>query len=93
MSRRTGRWVFAVAFVVLLLDGAASVFLGQLLGRGLFVVVGLIIIAAAALVAILYRRWQGALDDIDVARRDLKAEIGLLRKAVDRARTSRGGTG
>jgi hypothetical protein len=92
MRRGLGTWVFAVAFLVLLLDGAAAVFLGQLSGRRVFIVVGLLIIAAAALVAFLYRRWQTALDDIDVARRDLKAEIGLLRSALDRARSSRGGS-
>jgi hypothetical protein len=82
--------VFGIAFVVLLLDGAAAVWLGQLSGRGVFVVSGLLLVAAAALVALLYRRWQAALDDIDAARRDLKAEIGALREAVHRASASRG---
>lgn len=90
MRRRPpGRLVFGIAFAVLLLDGAAAIWLGQLTGRGLPVILGLALIAAAAGIGVLYRRWRAALDEIDAARRELQREIGALRDAVDEARADR----
>lgn len=85
-KRRTGRIVFTIGFVVLLLDGAAAVWLGQISGRRLLVYVGLALIAAAAGLVLAYRRWQDALAEVDEARNDLRLEIGKLRAAADRAR-------
>lgn len=87
--RRPGRIAFGVAFVILLIDGAAAIWLGQMLGRGMLVVVGLVLVLAAAGLVLVYRRWSAALQEIDVARRDLMEEIGALRGALDDARAGR----
>lgn len=82
---------FGVAFVVLLLDGVAAIWLGQITGRRSLLVLGLVLMAAALGVAALYRRWRRALEEIQAARDDLKREIGALRRAVEDARA--GGAG
>lgn len=87
--RRSGRLVFGVAFVILLIDGAAAIWLGQISGRGILVVVGLALVLAAAGLVLVYRRWRAALEEIDAARRDLQAEIGALRSAVEDVRADR----
>jgi hypothetical protein len=89
MKRRTGRIVFALGFVVLLFDGAAAIWLGQVSGRRLLVVVGLALVAAALLLALIYRRWLAALEEIARARDALKAEVGALKEALDAARAGR----
>jgi len=81
--------VFGIGFVVLLVDGAAAIWLGQLSGRGLLVSVGVALLLAAAGLVAAYRRWMEALDAVDQARRELKAEVGRLRDAAGAARTSR----
>ena len=85
-GRRSGRIVFGLGFGVLLLDGAAAVWLGQVSGRSLLVVLGLVLIAAAAGVLVAYRRWLRALDAVDAARADRRQEIRRLRDAVAGAR-------
>lgn len=89
MSVRSGRFVFGVGFVILLADGAAAIWLGQISGRGALVVVGLVLVLAAAVFALVYRHWLQALADIAEARRDLQAEIGALKTALDEARAGR----
>ena len=90
MSRRgRGRAVVAVGFVVLLLDGAAAVWLGQLLGRGLLVGVGLVLVAAALALALMHRRWRAALDDVEAAAHAVHREIDALRRAAAEARGAR----
>ena len=89
MSPRTSRVVAAAGFIVLLADGTAAIWLGQVSGRTLLIVVGLALIAAAAALAIVYRRWRAALDDVAAAREALRAEIGALRGALDAARAAR----
>jgi ABC-type Fe3+ transport system permease subunit len=88
-KRRTARVVFAVGFVILLADGAAAIWLGQISDRPLLSVVGVVLALAAAGLAFAYRRWMTALDAVDEARRDLHAEIGRLRDAVAAARAGR----
>jgi hypothetical protein len=89
MSRRgRGRIVFGLGFVVLLFDGAAAVWLGQVSARPLLVGVGLALIAAAAAVVVAYRRWLRALEAVDAARAELREEIRRLRDAVAAARGS-----
>ena len=88
-KRRTGRISFVVGFAVLLLDGAAAIWLGQLSGRGILVGVGLLLVAAAAGLVFAYRKWMVALDAVDAARRDLHEEIGRLRSAAEDARSGR----
>ena len=88
-KRKTGRAVFAIGFVVLLVDGAAAIWLGQLSGRGLLVSVGVALLLAAAGLVAAYRRWMEALDAVDEARRELRDEVGRLRDAAGAARTSR----
>lgn len=88
-SARFGRAVFVVAFVILVLDGAAAVWLGQITDRAALVVVGLLLCAGALGLATWYRRWRVALEEIEAARRDLQAEIGALRRAALDARDDR----
>jgi hypothetical protein len=88
-KRRTAKLVFVVGFAVLLLDGAAAIWLGQLSGRPALIVVGLLLVGAAAALVVAWRKWMDALDAVDDARRDLRAEIGRLREAAEDARTGR----
>jgi hypothetical protein len=81
--------VFGVGFVVLLIDGAGAIFLGQVSGRSLLVWVGLLLILAAGGLVVAYRRWMIALDAVDEARRDLVGEIARLRGAVQDARAGK----
>jgi disulfide bond formation protein DsbB len=87
--RRGARIVFGIGFMVLLLDGAAAIWLGQVSGRVLLVVVGLMLIAAAVGLSVAYRKWMAALDEVHAARADLKAEVGRLRAAAAAARGDR----
>jgi len=89
--RDRGRIAFVVAFVVLLVDGAASIWLGQVSGRGVFVGFGLVLVAAAAGLGLVYRRWRAALDEVDAARRAMRVEVEALRRAVQDARAGGGG--
>lgn len=86
---RTGRIAFIAGFVVLLVDGAAAVWLGQLTDHAALVVVGVLLFAGALALAEWYRRWRRALADIEAARRDLHAQIGALRRAVEETRGGR----
>ena len=83
--RRSVRLVFGVGFVILLADGAAAVWLGQVSGRTGLVVVGLLLVIAAAGLVVAYRRWMAALEAVDELRRDLHQEIARLREAADQA--------
>jgi UPF0716 family protein affecting phage T7 exclusion len=87
--RGRGRTVFLVAFAVLLADGAAAIWLGQVSGRGVLVGVGLVLVAAALGLALVHRRWQAALDDVDAAQRAMRREVEALRRAAADARGSR----
>lgn len=88
-KRQTGRAIFRIGFVVLLVDGAAAIWLGQLSGRGLLIGVGVALVLAAGGLVVAYRRWMEALDAVEEARRELKDEIGRLRDAAAAARTGR----
>lgn len=87
------RWliglVFAAGFLLLLLDGAALVWLGQLLGRPLLVILGVVLILASAGVVIAWRRWTQLLDDVEAERRGVKDAIRDLRDALAEARQDR----
>ncbi len=87
--RRTARIIFGIGFVVLLLDGAAAIWLGQVSARPALIVVGVLMLVAAAALAAWYRRWMVALDAVDAARRDVQAEVARLRDAVSAARGGR----
>jgi uncharacterized membrane protein len=77
---------FGIAFTILLLDGVAAVWLGQVTGRRALLIAGLVLMTAALGVGVLYQRWRRALEEIEAARRDLQQEIGALRRAVEDAR-------
>ena len=87
------RWliglVFAAGFLLLLLDGAALVWLGQLLGRPLLIAVGVVLVLAAAGVVIAWRRWTQLLDEVEAERRGVKDAIRGLRDALSEARQDR----
>jgi hypothetical protein len=80
------RLVFGIAFTVLLLDGAAAIWLGQLWGRRIIVVVGLLLLAAAVAVVLWHRRWMRDMDAIELAKRELRHSIDALRSVVADAR-------
>ncbi len=81
--------IFIIGFVVILADGAALIWLGQLSGNRPMVLAGLSLVATAAFLTVLYRRWMRTLDDVDDMRRDLRREVDRLRDAVDAARGGR----
>jgi len=80
--RHRGRFLFGVAFAVLLADGVAAIWLGQVGARWPLVALGAALIAAAFGVAVCYRRWQLALGEVDAARRALRAEVEALKRAL-----------
>ncbi len=88
-ARGRGRTVFVVGFVVLLLDGAAAIWLGQVSDRGVLVGLGVVLVAAAAGLALVYRRWLAALDAVDRAQREAHREVEALRRAASSARGPR----
>ena len=90
MTRRgLVRVVFVIAFAVLLLDGAAAIWLGQLWGRPLVEVCGVLLLAAAAGVVLWHRRWMRDLDAIETAKRELRSSIDALRSVVADAQAHR----
>lgn len=90
IARGAGRVVFWVAVVVLLGDGVAAAWLGQLTGHRALLVVGVVLLGAALAVALVYNRWLAALAEVDAARKDLARELRDLRRALDEARASGG---
>ncbi len=80
--RRPGRLLYGIAFVVLLVDGVAAIWLGQVGGRAALVALGACLVLGSLGLGILYRRWQTALDEVDRARRALRDEVEALRRAV-----------
>ncbi len=86
ITTRAGRIGFGVAFVVLLLDGVAAAWLGQVTGRRALLVVGLVLLGAALSVALLYQRWIAALKEVEQARQELARELTALRRAVHAGR-------
>jgi hypothetical protein len=92
VSRRgVVRVIFTIAFAVLLLDGAAAVWLGQLWGRRAVVVAGVLLLGAAIGVALWHRRWMRDLDAIELAKRELRHSIEALRSVVADAQGRRQG--
>jgi hypothetical protein len=82
MRRRPGRILYGIAFVVLLIDGGAAIWLGQVSGRVSLVVLGACLVLGSLGLGVVYRRWQAALDEVDRARRALREEVEKLRRAV-----------
>jgi hypothetical protein len=88
MSRRPGRVLYGIAFVVLLADGVAAIWLGQVGGRVALIVLGACLVLGSLGLGVLYQRWQAALEEVDRARRALRDEVEALRRVV-----SQGGDG
>ena len=86
-----GRLVFRVAFVVLLADGAAAIWLGQVSGRGVLVGFGVSLVAGAVGLTAVYRRWQRAVAEVAAAGRAVRQEVEALRRAVAAARSGERG--
>ena len=82
MKRRPGKILYGIAFVVLLIDGVAAIWLGQVGARTSLVVLGAGLILGALALGLVYRRWQAALEEVDRARRALREEVEKLRRAV-----------
>jgi len=82
MRRRPGRVLYGIAFVVLLGDGVAAIWLGQVSGRTALVILGACLVLGSLGLGFVYRRWQAALDEVDLARRALREEVEALRRVV-----------
>jgi hypothetical protein len=82
MSRRPGRVLYGIAFVVLLADGVAAIWLGQVGGHVALIVLGACLVLGSLGLGVLYKRWQAALEEVDRARRALRDEVEALRRAV-----------
>ena len=80
--RRPGKILYGIAFVVLLADGVAAIWLGQMGGRAALVVVGACLVLGSLGLGVLYKRWQAALEEVDRARRSLREEVEALRRVV-----------
>jgi hypothetical protein len=93
MSRRRGRILYGIAFVVLLADGVAAIWLGQVGGRWPLVALGACLVLGSLGLGFVYRRWQAALDEVDLARRALRAEVEALRRVVSQGGASGGAGG
>ena len=87
MRRLRGRILFGFAFVALLADGVAAIWLGQVGGRWLLVALGTALVLGALGLGAFYRRWQAALQEVDLARRALREEVEALKRAVHDARS------
>lgn len=85
-SRRVGRIVCVTGCVVLLIDGAAAIWLGQLTDRLLLIVVGLVLLAGALFLGLMYGRWMDALEDVDAAMRDRRLAADALRRGLEEGR-------
>lgn len=77
-----GRLLFGAAFLLLLLDGGAAIWLWQLSGARWLLLVGIALVAAALGVLVAFRRWQDAVAALEATRRELRAEVEALRRAV-----------
>ncbi len=81
--------VFVIAFVLLLLDGAALIWLGQLWGRLLVVVAGVLFLVASVAVAFWHRTWMKDLEAIEIAKRERRQSIDDLRSVLEDAHRRR----
>ena len=90
ITRRAGRFGFGIAFAVLLADGTAAAWLGQVTGRRALLVAGIVLLGAALAVGLLYQRWLAALAEVDAARKDLAREIGEIRRVLHESRAGGG---
>ena len=93
MRRHSGRVLYGLAFVVLLGDGVAAIWLGQVGGRAALMVLGACLVVGSLGLGALYRRWQAALDEVDLARRALREEVEALRRVVSQGGASGGAGG
>ena len=80
--RRPGKILYGVAFVVLLIDGVAAIWLGQVGGRVALELLGGCLVLGALGLGVLYRRWQVAIEEVDRARRALRQEVEALKRAM-----------
>lgn len=90
MTRRSlVRACMIVGFLAFLLDGAAAIWLGQVSGRRVLIVVGILLLAVAAGVIAAYYRWVRLLDEVNAGRRELREDIEKMRSDVSQAQTRR----
>lgn len=75
-----------VGFLAFLIDGAGAIWLGQLSGRKILVVVGVLLIAVSAGVIAAYYRWVRLLEEVDAGRRELREGLEKMRSDVSHAR-------
>ena len=68
---------FAVGF--LLLDAVLLIYSGAALGRARLIVWGAVFIVVAGLVVVGWRRYRRLMEDLEQARRDMRAEIESIR--------------
>jgi hypothetical protein len=68
---------FAVGF--LLLDAVLLIYSGAALGRTRLIVWGAVFIVVAGLVVVGWRRYRRLMEDLEQARRDMRADIESIR--------------
>jgi high-affinity Fe2+/Pb2+ permease len=78
-----------VGFLAFLLDGAGAIWLGQVSGRRVLVVVGVMLLMVAAGVVGAYYRWLRLLQEVDEGRRELREDLERMRSDVAHAQTRR----
>jgi hypothetical protein len=78
-----------VGFLAFLLDGAGAIWLGQVSGRRVLVVVGVMLLVVAAGVVGAYYRWLRLLEEVDAGRRELREDLERMRSDVAHAQTRR----
>jgi high-affinity Fe2+/Pb2+ permease len=78
-----------VGFLAFLLDGAGAIWLGQVSGRRVLVVVGVMLLVVAAGVVGAYYRWLRLLQEVDEGRRELREDLERMRSDVAHAQTRR----
>ena len=84
VSPLASRSLTFAAAVFLAFDGAALIGLGLWARRGMFLVLGAVLLLSSASVLLFWRRHLRRLAEIDEARRDLREEAEELRRLLRR---------
>lgn len=87
--RKLVRACMIVGFLAFLLDGAGAIWLGQVSGRKILVVVGVLLVAVSASVIGAYFRWVRLLGEVDAGRRELREDLERMRSDVSQAQARR----
>ncbi len=87
--RRLVRACMLVGFFAFLIDGAGAIWLGQVSGRRVLVLVGVMLLVVAAGVVAAYYRWLRLLEEVDRGRKELREDLERMRSDVAHAQARR----